>query len=71
MERPEDLDHLLGWGGNRDAPMIYLLKSPDPRRAYCASCSTGMLTLEADPHGKGDLYTCTGGCGQRYWIDLD
>lgn len=58
-------------GARREEPVFYLRRAPDPLLPWCQACPRGVLTVEPDPRGKGDMYVCTGGCGQRYWVDLD
>lgn len=60
-------------GQHRDDPVIYLEHDPGEfgevylEVAPCPRCGRGQLTREDFLHGSG--WTCTGGCGQRFWKD--
>ena len=61
---------------------VYLSRAPEDeeqssddvgvrRNVLCRRCLTGRLSNpEPDVRGWGDMYTCTGGCSQRYFVDF-
>jgi hypothetical protein len=65
-------------GSHRDDPVRYLNEWPDvlPGGEFvinpsCPICTQGHLALETDKNGYGDFYTCFGGCGGRFFVEIN
>lgn len=63
-------------GSHRGDPIRYLSEWPDvlPVGEFvinpgCPICDTGHLALEPDVRGNGDMFTCYGGCGARFFTE--
>jgi hypothetical protein len=68
-------------GERRFEPIIYIDDWPraqrgapmhlfEPAASVCVFCASELVD-EIDPAGYGVMFTCMGGCGQRYWLDED
>lgn len=58
-------------GSRRTERVIYLgdrWPAEWDTQPWCGYCGRP-LAGDPDPNGEGEMFTCYGGCGQRYWLD--